>query len=177
MDLRESLVFAAFEDTSITKEHTQRSETFCWCVGDEVSRADIEAGCRTSDEALRPLIMGSLGENSDARELFIDFNKRNMGWHYKWSVAGVNSGGAGWRRGASLRLAHWGRLGLTQKLGCVLSLVDTSVHFRRDLRLPHPIRRSPEDTWGTVGRTARGWVVCGGRGEGGAGGGGPSLSL
>jgi hypothetical protein len=84
MDIRESLVCAAFEDT--TNEHTQR--TFCWSVGDEVSQADIEAGCRTSDHALRPLIMGSLGENSDARELFIDFNnnKRGCGWHYHWSV-------------------------------------------------------------------------------------------
>ena len=61
-----------------------------WRVGDEASRADILAGCRTRKDPMRPLItVGTYREDSaGGKELLVDFNASSVhvGWHYHWSV-------------------------------------------------------------------------------------------
>ena len=90
-----SLVCAAFEDTVEDTDCgslTQRNQDYVWRVGDEASRADILAGCRTRKETMRPLILGIYREEDSTptaaggKELLVDFNASSVqvGWHYHW---------------------------------------------------------------------------------------------
>jgi hypothetical protein len=84
VDHRQAIVCAAFEDTAGT-HHTQRNLDYVFSVGDEATRAHILAGCRNSDDALRPLFRGIFGTyDTEDNGLFVDFNACSSGWHYKW---------------------------------------------------------------------------------------------
>ena len=84
VDHRQAIVCAAFEDTAGI-HHTQRNLDYVFSVGDEATRADILAGCRNSDDALRPMIRGIFGTyDREDDGLFVDFNASAAGWHYRW---------------------------------------------------------------------------------------------
>ena len=103
-DLRRGFVIAVFEDTvegqtrprprKTAVGRTQRDPSRQWRIGDEELRADIHSACRTSRQALNPLIMGTFRETEAvkgkaAKEILVDFNAPVMkahptGWHYEW---------------------------------------------------------------------------------------------